>query len=120
MHPTSAMTADDHDARPLDLVHLSGYTLGDRNLERELLGLFRTQADIYAARLESAASGSRDWRDAAHGLKGSARALGAWALGDIAEEAEHLPEQSPTRTQTLARIHAAIATVNAFIAERMK
>src|SRR3546814_3506289 len=57
--------------RPLDLVHLSKYTFGDRSLEGELLGLFRSQAGIYISRLE-AAENAKDWRDAAHSLKGSA------------------------------------------------
>lgn len=59
-------------ARPLDLVHLAKYTFGDRGLECELLGLFRSQAGIYVSRLETAAN-AKEWRDAAHSLKGSAR-----------------------------------------------
>ena len=49
------MAAQAPKERPIDLVHLSTYTLGNRSLETELLGLFRTQADLYISRLEAAA-----------------------------------------------------------------
>ncbi len=38
-------------SRPVDLVHLSRYTLGERALEREVLELFCTQSSIYLERL---------------------------------------------------------------------
>ncbi|MEQ8268342.1 MAG: Hpt domain-containing protein [Parvibaculum sp.] len=98
--------------RPIDLVHLSKYTLGNRSLENELLGLFRNQADVYLARLVEA-DGDSEWKNAAHSLKGSARGLGAWALGDLAEEAEMLAADA--RPAIMARIADAIAAVNAFI-----
>jgi HPt (histidine-containing phosphotransfer) domain-containing protein len=98
--------------RPIDLVHLSKYTLGNRSLENELLGLFRNQADVYLARLDEAGD-DKEWRDAAHSLKGSARGLGAWALGDLAEEAEKTPLAA--RDDVMARIREAVVAVNAFI-----
>jgi HPt (histidine-containing phosphotransfer) domain-containing protein len=101
--------------RPLDLVHLSKYTFGDRGLETELLGLFRVQAGLYLTRLEVALDG-KEWRDAAHGLKGSARGLGAWALGDIAEEIECLGfDEAALRADGLDRLRKAIEIVNAYI-----
>jgi HPt (histidine-containing phosphotransfer) domain-containing protein len=105
------------EGRPLDLVHLSRYTLGNRGLEAELLGLFRAQADIYVERLSSAAS-DKEWKDAAHSLKGSARGLGAWALADIAEEAERLGD-AVGRSAMIDRIRGAIGVVNLFIDELM-
>lgn len=106
-------------ARPLDLVHLAKYTFGDRGLESELLGLFRSQAGIYVSRLEAAAT-AKDWRDAAHSLKGSARGLGAWALGDIAEDAElHDFDDATGRAAALARLRDAIVVVNGYIDELM-
>ena len=105
--------------RPLDLVHLSKYTFGDRSLEAELMGLFRSQAGVYISRLEAAAN-AKDWRDAAHSLKGSARGLGAWALADLAEEAEHHDFDDVSLRETdLARVRDAIATVSAFIDDLM-
>lgn len=105
--------------RPLDLVHLAKYTLGDRGLEAELLGLFRSQAGIYVTRLETAAS-QKEWRDAAHSLKGSARGLGAWSLGDVAENIEHLDyDDEAGRAEAVIRLRAAILVVNVFIDELM-
>ncbi len=70
-------------ARPVDLVHLSRYTLGERALEREVLELFCTQSVVYLERLRQAQS-DQDWKDAAHSLKGSATAIGAWRAADAA------------------------------------
>lgn len=98
--------------RPIDLVHLSKYTLGNRSLENELLGLFRTQAGLYLDRLDSAAD-ETEWKNAAHSLKGSARGLGAWSLADLAEEAEKTALAA--RDGVMARIREATSAVNAFI-----
>jgi len=106
--------AESLSGRPVDLVHLSKYTLGSRSLEAELLGIFRTQAGIYLDRLEKAAAHDKEWRDAAHSLKGSARALGAWTLGQHAEDAEKLrPEEG--RPAALDLIRGEIAIVTQFI-----
>lgn len=72
---------------PIDLVHLSRQTAGDRDLERELLALF---ADQCVRQLQSivAATSAQHRRDAAHALKGAARAVGAWAVAEAAETIE--------------------------------
>lgn len=75
--------------RPVDLVHLARYTLGNRSLEREVLGLFHTQSEIYLQRLKEA-DADKDWVDAAHTIKGSARGIGAWQVARSAEAAEAL------------------------------
>ncbi len=75
--------------RPVDLVHLARYTLGNRSLEREVLGLFHTQSEIYLQRLKEADL-DKDWADAAHTIKGSARGIGAWQVARSAEAAEAL------------------------------
>jgi HPt (histidine-containing phosphotransfer) domain-containing protein len=71
----------------IDLAHLRRFTLGDEALELEVLGLFIDQVPVTIAALEHARS-DRDWLTAAHTLKGSARAVGAWRLARIAEHAE--------------------------------
>ena len=78
------------DGRPIDLVHLSRQTLGDRDLEVELLGLFERQAGQIMQQIEQmAASGDRRLRhDLAHTLKGSARAVGAVAVAAAAQTYE--------------------------------
>lgn len=73
--------------RAIDLIHLARQTLGDRDLETELLGLFRRQARQIVERLSAdLPSDSVPWRaDLAHTLKGSARAIGATRVAIKAE-----------------------------------
>lgn len=74
---------------PIDLAHLRRYTLGDVAIEREILDLFFAQMPETIAALRTAQT-CRDARRAAHTLKGSARAIGAWAIAKLAEDAEAL------------------------------
>src|SRR5882724_6732677 len=60
----------------INRAYLARFTLGNGDLEREVLELFAGQAPIYLERL-AAARTVRAWRDAAHTLKGSAAAVGA-------------------------------------------
>ena len=77
------------DRLPIDRVHLARYTLGNLALEIEILDLFAMQAPETLAQLSSART-EKAWRDAAHTLKGSARAVGATKVGECAERAEAL------------------------------
>lgn len=88
--PPPALEARSAGIRPLDLVHLSRQTLGDRALEVELLGLFDKQAGQIIARLDSDLCASdRKWRhDLSHTLKGSARAIGAVRIAATAQSYE--------------------------------
>lgn len=76
---------------PIDLVYLARQTGGDSELEQELLALFADQCikHLDTIRRANAKLGS----DAAHTLKGAARAIGAWQVADAAERVE----QSLTR-----------------------
>lgn len=76
--------------KPVDLKHLAKYTLGDRGLEREILELFFKQLPSTVAALK-AASTSKEWQVAAHTLKGSGRAVGAWRIARLGEQAERAP-----------------------------
>lgn len=102
--------------RPIDLVHLATYTLGDRGLENELLGLFRAQAGVYLGRLETAVT-EKDWKDAAHSLKGSSRAVGALALADLAALAEMpgVAGDEAARRKALMDMAVEIEAVNRYI-----
>jgi HPt (histidine-containing phosphotransfer) domain-containing protein len=75
--------------RPIDLVHLARQTLGDRELEREVLGLMLKQIEQCSARIELAVDGER--RSIAHALKGAARNVGAFPLGERAGAVEDRP-----------------------------
>ncbi len=102
---------------PVDLSHLRRYTLGDRRLEVEILGLFIEQTPLTIAALQRAAS-DRDWVNAAHTLKGSARAVGAWSLAKLAERAERLGGVCDRKAceRMLRRIEQATAQARAQIA----
>ena len=76
-------------ASPIDLEHLQRYTLSDRELETELLGLFHTQSEQCLQSLR-AAPNVNAWREAAHTLKGSAAGVGAFAVAEAAKLAERL------------------------------
>lgn len=77
------------DPEVLDLDHLARYTMGNRDLERELLRLFRAQIRAQVTGLAEARD-AQDWRFATHTLKGVARSIGAWAIADTAEKLEQI------------------------------
>ncbi len=101
---------------PVDLKHLKRYTLGDRALEHEVLELFLAQLPATIASLGTAGN-DRDWRMAAHTLKGSGRAVGAWRIARLAEQAERsTPWKNPNQLQqTLALIEDAAEEARAYI-----
>lgn len=76
-------------ARPVDLVHLSSMTMGDRALELEILNMFVGQAPAYFEMATSASDAKEVYR-VAHTIKGAARGIGAFELADIAKEAEDI------------------------------
>lgn len=103
---------------PIDRAHLVRYTLGDVKLEREILGLFVAQLPLTLESL-SFAETDRDWQMAAHTLKGSGRAVGAWKVARMAQAAEKVAGASDPdqRRAVLAAIEAAVAEVEAYVAE---
>jgi HPt (histidine-containing phosphotransfer) domain-containing protein len=90
-------------AEPIDRGYLSRVTLGSRVLEREVLELFVGQLPVYVAQLRGA-DNQKDWRFAAHTIKGSALAVGAHRLADLAHMAEGLDlEADPADRERLRR-----------------
>lgn len=71
---------------PIDMVYLARQCGGDESLESELLALFADQCVKHLDAIR-AFEGSRAC-DAAHTLKGAARAIGAWQVADAAEKVE--------------------------------
>jgi len=104
------------DSELLDLDHLSKQTLGNRDLEREVLGLFVRVAGEQLERIEASTS-SRERREAAHAIIGSARAIGAFDVARIAGEVERGEEPVDTRVAALA---AEIDKVSKFIVSRLE
>ena len=74
---------------PIDHDHLARYTFGNRELEIEVLNLFAEQSPAYLDNMRDTQT-EKGWRDAAHTLKGSARAVGALHVAELAERAEAL------------------------------
>lgn len=85
----SPLTSGPSTIRPLDLVHLSRQTGGDRKLEDEILQLFRQQIGLCANQLRL--TSGRERKLIAHTIKGSARAVGAFGLSRIAAQIEDAP-----------------------------
>lgn len=77
------------EASAVDWEHLSRQSFGDRELEKELLALFSAQAAAFAARLAEPAQEGDGRREIAHQLQGSARAIGAFALANAAQDYEN-------------------------------
>src|ERR1700676_4230128 len=85
--------------QPVDIEHLNRYTGGDCVLNEEILELFATQCREMMAKLESLPTDEPDatpWRETTHTLKGAARGIGAFALGNAAAEAEKTGGQRPS------------------------
>lgn len=72
---------------PLDFAHLSRQTAGDRNLEREVLTIFRRQASQVLFQLE-AMHDPLNRLEIAHTLNGSATGIGAWRVATAAQALE--------------------------------
>lgn len=81
----------------IDVIYLSRQTMGNDMLQREILALFLTQAQVCIQKLEEILERSRDeiehdtaknWQMLTHTLKGAARGVGAWETADAAEVAE--------------------------------
>lgn len=96
--------------RPVDLVHLARHTLGNRDLEREVLQIFVRQSAIYLDRIRSAKSGPEQ-QMAAHTIKGSARGIGAWEVAECAD----VLENSASTPAALSQLTEAVEKTNSFI-----
>ena len=94
------------DIGSIDLEHLNRMTLGDLSLEREVLSIFSTQS----ARLLGQIVGLPD--DVAalvHTLKGSARAIGAFAVAEAAENVESALANGTDPADAIAELSHAVA-----------
>jgi HPt (histidine-containing phosphotransfer) domain-containing protein len=102
----------------LDLAHLVRQTFGDSALEREILALFDGQCARLGPLL--CADGPPDARgDAAHALKGAARAVGAWRIAELAERLEAALDSLTDPSGVAAELEAAIGATRAALAARL-
>lgn len=77
----------------IDLDHLARQCGGDHALERELLALFAEQCLRHEDTIRTSGD-ARARLDAAHTLKGAARAIGAWRIADAADAIERSLESA--------------------------
>ncbi|WP_249144544.1 Hpt domain-containing protein [Bradyrhizobium lablabi] len=108
--PSPPLAPDDG---PIDLDHLQRMTLGDSALEQEVLGMFSAQS---AQILSELAALPAQAAVQAHTLKGSARAIGAFAVADAAARLETAFSTGSDPAEPLAELGTTIAEARAAIA----
>ena len=114
--PRPERSVADVNARPIDLVHLARATDGDESLEAELLAMFDRQSEKLIERVRLADLPRRVRADVAHRLRGSALAIGAFAVAQAASALEAAFEGEGEPTAELAALDAAVGQARAAIA----
>ena len=97
---------------PVDFEHLERMTLGDAAIEQEVLTMFSAQS---ARLMHTLAVMPADASALAHTLKGSARAIGAFAVGDAAARLEAAIARGFDASAALAELGEAVAEARAAI-----
>ena len=104
--------------RPIDLVHLARATDGDESLEAELLAMFDHQCEKLVERVNLADLPRRARGDIAHRLRGSALAIGAFAVAEAALAVETAFEgEGAEPAAEIAALEATATQARAAIAE---
>ncbi|MBD1547845.1 Hpt domain-containing protein [Roseibium aggregatum] len=117
MTSSSRLQSRLHFQAPIDLVRLAANTLGNRDLEIQVLRLFVTQSSAALKRL-SQEEDAGVLHDLVHTLKGSARAVGADAVANRCEELEHRPDADGTRD--FSALFQAVDEANAYITDLLR
>jgi HPt (histidine-containing phosphotransfer) domain-containing protein len=116
--PLRSRAAAQSGERAIDLVHLARATDGDEALEAELIAMFARQSDKLGERLRLADLARQTRADVAHRLRGSALAIGAFAVAETAGRLETaLEAPGPEPEAELAALDVALAQVRTAIAE---
>ena len=97
---------------PIDFEHLQRMTLGDAGIEQEVLMMFSAQS---AKLVQGLLVRPADAGALAHTLKGSARAIGAFAVADAAEQLEAAIAGGSDPSAALARLGEAVAEARTVI-----
>ena len=107
--PSPPLAPDDG---PIDLEHLRRMTLGDAGLEREVLAMFAAQT---VGLIDALATLPPEAGALAHTLKGSARAIGAFAVADAAARLEAAMQKGDDPLPSLAGLKSAVTEARAAI-----
>ena len=107
--PSPPLAPDDG---PIDMAHLARMTLGDERLTREVLTMFAAQALRLVGRL---AALPPEAGALAHTLKGSARAIGAFAVADAAAALEAALENGEDPARALLVLDDLVAQARSAI-----
>jgi HPt (histidine-containing phosphotransfer) domain-containing protein len=107
--PSPPLAPDDG---PIDFEHLRRMTLGDAGLEQEVLAMFVAQSATLVSQL---ATMTADASALAHTLKGSARAIGAFAVGAAAARLEAAIARGFDTSAALAELGETVAEARAAI-----
>jgi HPt (histidine-containing phosphotransfer) domain-containing protein len=107
--PSPPLVPDDG---PIDFEHLQRMTLGDAGLEQEVLAMFLVQSARLVATLAAMPS---DAAALAHTLKGSARAIGAFAVAEAAGRLEAAIGSGSDARASLAELGDAVSLTQAAI-----
>jgi HPt (histidine-containing phosphotransfer) domain-containing protein len=101
--PSPPLAPDDG---PIDVDHLVCMTLGDIGLEHEVLAMFAAQS---AKLLDTLMTLPPEAGALVHTLKGSARAIGAFAVAEAAERLEAVLADGGEPSEALAELADAVA-----------
>lgn len=106
--------------RPVDLVYLAKQCQGDEHREYAMLRQFETRISLYLARL-SAATTTEDITATLGTIIGSATAVGAVSIANLARAAEdQLATGTSPTPETLADLAHAIEEARAFIGDMLR
>ena len=103
---------------PIDLDHLARYTGGEKALNAEILRLFDGQITDMVAQLQTilVQCDAKRWREVAHTIKGAARGVGAFGMGEAAAAAEPVdPANGEKAKAAIQSLQGEAETVRAFI-----
>jgi HPt (histidine-containing phosphotransfer) domain-containing protein len=112
--PSPPLAPDDG---PIDNAHLERMTLGDLALEQEVLAMFSAQAVGLIGRLAALPS---ERMTLVHTLKGSARAIGAFRVGDAAETLEAAIRNGDDPSEAMAGLKDTVAEARNAIDARLR
>jgi len=105
-------------SKPIDLEHLARYTGGEKALNSEILRLFDSQVTDMVGQLNGmlAVRDAKRWREIAHTIKGAARGVGAFGMGDAAAAAEPVdPANAEKALAAIRTLEVEAQSVHGFI-----